>query len=104
MSARLPVRAWQVQSDSSCLFRACKIVDGWFRQLERVVRLPAGFVKRISQGGMTEHPKNGEPFGLSLPLCLQSKLPRIVCTPMLEQHPLQDDSFSDLHGMEPFPV
>ena len=63
-----------------------------------------GFVKRISQGGMTEHPKNEEPFGLSLPLCLQSKLPRIVCTPMLEQHPLQDDSFFDLHGMAPFPV
>ena len=25
-------------SDSSWLFRACKIVDGWFRQLERLVR------------------------------------------------------------------
>jgi len=36
--ARLPVRAWYVQSNSNCLFRACKIVDGWFRQLERLVR------------------------------------------------------------------
>jgi hypothetical protein len=63
-----------------------------------------GFVKRISQGGMTEHPKNEEPFGLSLPLCLQSKLPRIAYTPMLEQHPLQDGNFFGLHGMAPFPV
>jgi len=62
------------------------------------------FVKQILQGGTTEHPKNEELFGLSPPLCLQSKLPRIVCTPMLEQHPSQDDSFSDLHGMVPFPV
>ncbi len=35
---RNPVRAWQVTSNSSCLLRACKIVDGWFRQLERLVR------------------------------------------------------------------
>jgi len=35
---RNPVRAWYVQSDSNWLFRACKIVDGWFRQLERLVR------------------------------------------------------------------
>ena len=35
---RNPVRAWQVTSNSSWLFRACKIVDGWFRQLERLVR------------------------------------------------------------------
>jgi hypothetical protein len=35
---RSPVRAWYVQSDSNCLFRACKIIDGWFRQLERLVR------------------------------------------------------------------
>ena len=34
---RNPVRAWYVQSDSSWLFRASKIVDGWFRQLERLV-------------------------------------------------------------------
>ena len=34
---RNQVRAWYVQSDSSWLFRACKIVDGWFRQVERVV-------------------------------------------------------------------
>jgi hypothetical protein len=27
-------------SDSNWLFRACKIVDGWFRQLERLVSLP----------------------------------------------------------------
>jgi hypothetical protein len=53
---------------------------------------------------MTEHPKNEEFFGLSLPLCLQSKLPRIVYTPMLEQHPLQGDSFFDLYGTAPFPV
>ncbi|MGA9406086.1 MAG: hypothetical protein WBW71_03025, partial [Bacteroidota bacterium] len=35
---RNPVRARRVMSDSSWLFRACKIVDGWFRQLERLVR------------------------------------------------------------------
>jgi hypothetical protein len=35
---RNPVRAWHVQSNSSGLFRASKIVDGWFRQLERLVR------------------------------------------------------------------
>ena len=32
------VRAWRVMSNSSWLFRACKIVDGYFRQLERLVR------------------------------------------------------------------
>ena len=41
---RNPVRAWYVQSNSSWLFRACKIVDGWFRQLERLVSPLAGFV------------------------------------------------------------
>jgi hypothetical protein len=35
---RNPVRAWYVPSDSNSLFRACKIVDGCFRQLERLVR------------------------------------------------------------------
>ena len=35
---RNPVRAWQVMSNSSWLFRASKIIDGWFRQLERLVR------------------------------------------------------------------
>ena len=35
---RNPVRARRVMSDSSWLFRACKIVDGRFRQLERLVR------------------------------------------------------------------
>ena len=35
---RNPVRAWQVMSNSSWLFRAGQIVDGWFRQLERLVR------------------------------------------------------------------
>jgi hypothetical protein len=35
---RNPFRAWYVQSNSSWLFRARKIVDGWFRQLERLVR------------------------------------------------------------------
>jgi hypothetical protein len=35
---RNPVRAWQVMSNSSWLIRARKIVDGWFRQLERLVR------------------------------------------------------------------
>jgi hypothetical protein len=34
---RNPVRARQVLSNSRWLFRACKIVDGWFRQLERLV-------------------------------------------------------------------
>jgi hypothetical protein len=53
---------------------------------------------------MTERPKNEELFGLSPPLCLQSKLPRIVYTPMLEQHPLRGDSFFDLHGTALFPV
>jgi hypothetical protein len=37
---RNPLRAWHVQSDCSCLFRACEIVDSWFRQLERLVRQP----------------------------------------------------------------
>ena len=35
---RNPFRAWYVQSNCSWLFRACKILDGWFRQLERLVR------------------------------------------------------------------
>ena len=35
---RNPVRASQVLFDSNWLFRASKIVDGWFRQLERLVR------------------------------------------------------------------
>ena len=35
---RNPVRAWYVLSNSNWLFRACKIIDGWFRQLERLVR------------------------------------------------------------------
>jgi len=34
---RNPFRAWYVQSNCSWLFRACKIVDGYFRQLERLV-------------------------------------------------------------------
>jgi hypothetical protein len=53
---------------------------------------------------MTERPKNEELFGLSPPLYLQSKLPRIEYIPMLEQHPLQGDNFFDLHGTAPFPV
>jgi len=39
-AATVPVRARQVLSDSDWLFRASKIIDGWFRQLERLVRLP----------------------------------------------------------------
>jgi hypothetical protein len=35
---RNPVRAWYVLSDCNSYFRACKIVDGYFRQLERLVR------------------------------------------------------------------
>jgi hypothetical protein len=34
---RNPVRAWHVKSDSNWLLRACEIIDGWFRQLERLV-------------------------------------------------------------------
>ena len=34
---RNPFRAWYVQSDCSSYFRAFKIIDGWFRQVERVV-------------------------------------------------------------------
>ena len=63
-----------------------------------------GWVKRISQGGMTECPKNEEPFGLNPLLCLQSKLPRTEYIPMPERHPLQDDNFFDLHGTGLFPV
>ena len=51
---RNPVRAWQVKSDSSWLFRACKIVDGWFRQLERLVRPPRLFESNISISKETE--------------------------------------------------
>ena len=40
---RNPVRAWQVMSNSNWLFRACKIVDGPFRQLERLVRQQSTF-------------------------------------------------------------
>jgi hypothetical protein len=40
---RNPVRASQVLSDNNWLFRASEIVDGWFRQLERLVRAQAGF-------------------------------------------------------------
>ncbi len=34
-------------SNSSCLFRASKIVDGYFPQLERLVRVQAAGLKRF---------------------------------------------------------
>jgi len=42
---RNPVRAWYVLSGCSWLFRASEIVDGYFRQLERLVRRAKGIKK-----------------------------------------------------------